>query len=812
MLERMSLLAPQWTERAAADVGTTLVEMLAYVADELSYRQDAVATEAYLEHRPSRVSLRRHARLVDYRVHDGCNARAWVQVAVGVAVVVLPAGTTLLSAVPGLPPLIEPSSRRPRGARWRRPRSCSRPSTRPCSTCDLNELPLLDLGRAGVLPAGRLHLGHAPRPPPGAARRRRGRPRRDRVPDDRRARRRGPDAAGRRPARRRDATRPTRPAALFAGGTTDVTEIRWHADDALAFPLCLSVVEGDLRDGEGLGQHRPRRPRRVGDRRPPGCLSPSRPWCGSASTGCPDGRAGRGAAAVPADAAAAPADPRGGGARGRRGGGAAHGGPQRGARHRHVRQPARGRVRHAGPRRCPTTARCVARHRSGRSAPTGMPGCSANAPGCSRCWLESPGAATRARSGPAGRAARPRARRDLRASSRRLGRRRPTCWRSRADRARVHRGDRARRHRLPSLRRRRARSAARHRAPTFVASYRVGNGVAGNVGRDGLAHAVTTVSAVTGVRNPLPAAGGVEPETGDEVRRDAPYAFQVQERAVTEADYAEVSERNPRVQRAAATFRWTGSWHTVFVTADRFGGGVLDAAFETTLRDLARAVPAWPATTSRSTRPSSCRSRSGCTCASCRASCRSDVATEVRARLSDSVLPDGGARPLPPRQPHVRAARLPLRRSCAAVHSVPGVQSVDVRDLPAPARARVERHRRRRAADGPARDRPARQRPELPRARRPRPDLRRWPVSDHDTPDTCGCCSGTTVATPAVIENRPGTQRDRVPVRDARRLPGQHARRALPQEPTRAGRRCGPVIRTTRRSRCSTPGRSPATC
>ena len=28
-------------------------------------------------------------------------------------------------------------------------------------------------------------------------------------------------------------------------------------------------------------------------------------------------------------------------------------------------------------------------------------------------------------------------------------------------------------------------------------------------------------------------------------------------------------------------------------------------------------------------------------------------------------------------------------------------------------------------------------------------------MSDHDTPDTCGCCSGTTAATPAVIENRP---------------------------------------------------------
>jgi len=49
---------------------------------------------------------------------------------------------------------------------------------------------------------------------------------------------------------------------------------------------------------------------------------------------------------------------------------------------------------------------------------------------------------------------------------------------------------------------------------------------------------------------------------------------------VTEADYASMSERDPDVQRAAATFRWTGSWHTVFITADRVGGAAVDADFE----------------------------------------------------------------------------------------------------------------------------------------------------------------------------------------------------------------------------------------
>src|SRR4029077_19199669 len=53
-------------------------ELLAYVGDHLSYYQDAVATESYLGTARRRISLRRHARLVDYVLHEGCNARAFV--------------------------------------------------------------------------------------------------------------------------------------------------------------------------------------------------------------------------------------------------------------------------------------------------------------------------------------------------------------------------------------------------------------------------------------------------------------------------------------------------------------------------------------------------------------------------------------------------------------------------------------------------------------------------------------------------------------------------------------------------------------
>lgn len=80
ILDRMSLNVPGWTERHVPDLGVALVEALAYEADFLSYYQDAVATEAYLNTARQRISVRRHARLVDYRLHEGCNARAFVAI------------------------------------------------------------------------------------------------------------------------------------------------------------------------------------------------------------------------------------------------------------------------------------------------------------------------------------------------------------------------------------------------------------------------------------------------------------------------------------------------------------------------------------------------------------------------------------------------------------------------------------------------------------------------------------------------------------------------------------------------------------
>jgi hypothetical protein len=80
IFDRLALVMPDWKERHVPDIGVTLVELLAYTGDYLSYYQDAVATEAYLDTARQRISVRRHARLVDYQMSEGCNARARVTI------------------------------------------------------------------------------------------------------------------------------------------------------------------------------------------------------------------------------------------------------------------------------------------------------------------------------------------------------------------------------------------------------------------------------------------------------------------------------------------------------------------------------------------------------------------------------------------------------------------------------------------------------------------------------------------------------------------------------------------------------------
>ena len=107
----------------------------------------------------------------------------------------------------------------------------------------------------------------------------------------------------------------------------------------------------------------------------------------------------------------------------------------------------------------------------------------------------------------------------------------------------------------------------------FQATYRIGNGPAGNVGRETITYLVLRDESLSGVsvrpRNPLAAGGGTAPEPIALAKLLAPFAFRSRrERAITADDYAELAQRNAAIQRAAGELRWTGSWYEARVSVD----------------------------------------------------------------------------------------------------------------------------------------------------------------------------------------------------------------------------------------------------
>ena len=117
----------------------------------------------------------------------------------------------------------------------------------------------------------------------------------------------------------------------------------------------------------------------------------------------------------------------------------------------------------------------------------------------------------------------------------------------------------------------------------FRAVYRIGNGAAGNVGAGTITHIVFRNNLPNGVaiglRNPLPATGGTNPEPIVEAKLFAPNTFRKElQRAITADDYARIVMRDfsQKVQRAAATLRWTGSWFEVLVAIDPLGTETAD--------------------------------------------------------------------------------------------------------------------------------------------------------------------------------------------------------------------------------------------
>jgi hypothetical protein len=527
MLDRLSLLAPGWYERSAADVGVVLVELMAYAADNLSYRQDAIANEAYLATAHKRVSVRRHARLVDYALHDGCNARAWVQVK-ATSDQVLPKGTPLLTRSGNLPVQLASNSKDVRDA-LAAGATVFETAHEIELFPDLNELSLYTWGDLGCcLPRGATHAtlrGEHPRLKPNDVL----------VFQEVRSpttfEKEDADRARRWAVRLTDVKRAVDPSGgLFEEPPVNVpravTEIYWDAADALPFPLCVSVQERPgLEVSVALGNivladhGRTVRDERLGT--------------------VPEQRLRRAAAAAGAQSC-----------------------------HRAEGEPIPARFRPALASAPLTQGFDLAGElRVALAQDEGWRPASA-------LLVRDPHDAlplvTELRGEIESVASNWTARRDLLASD----------------------GDatdfvvETENNGIALLR---FGDDVHGRRPdpgtAFTATYRVGNGSSGNVGADTIAHIVSNVSGVfDAVTNPMPALGGIDPEDVDAARRDAPEAFRTQERAVTTADYAAAAERRADVQRAAATFRWTGSWHTVFVTADRFGGAAVDARFEARLR------------------------------------------------------------------------------------------------------------------------------------------------------------------------------------------------------------------------------------
>lgn len=609
MLDRMSATIPGWRERNTADVGVMLVELLAYAGDHLSYHQDAVANEAYLGTAQRRISVRRHARLLDYRISDGRNARVWIAVAFsGPAGTLMPAGTQLMTRVEGLPqPLISAEQADAAwidGARifhtltdrtldpelswiepytWGDDRCClPRGATRATLINDDNRL--RNLARGDVLIFSEVTSPSTGLPA-------------DADPAHRHAVRltsvRGTDGSISDP--------------LYAeqGGhaaAQRLLEIEWDPEDALPFPVSLWRVEaqpGTIEQrGSGAGtvvvQGTNLRRLRIVIRIVAGGAPGSATFAWSADGGRHFG------AAQPLPVAPYSDGPSGIVVR-------FAGAFVAGDEYAFGPRPAtvvlgnvvladHGRIFHE---LLPTPLDDIEyRPRLGRFPLTQQPGI-VDSGGQTRLFPVDASARAAAVAVESN---------DVRAAIVLVPSGTPDAisllfapesgaevWRPVPDimesdafapdfvvevdndgSAWLRFGDDVRGRRPAAI-------------EQLEAWYRVGNGSEGNIAAGTIAHIVvdplqpTQFAQVDRVTNPLAAGGGDDPETIEQVKVRAPQAFRVQERAVTVADYALIAERHPGVAAATATRRWTGSWYTIFVTIDRVGGLDVDAPFRAEL-------------------------------------------------------------------------------------------------------------------------------------------------------------------------------------------------------------------------------------
>lgn len=122
----------------------------------------------------------------------------------------------------------------------------------------------------------------------------------------------------------------------------------------------------------------------------------------------------------------------------------------------------------------------------------------------------------------------------------------------------------------------------------FEVTYRVTAGAVGNVAADTVSIVGRELSTVLlAATNPFPAGGGADRETLAQIRAAAPQAFRARQfRAVRAEDYTAAAKELPWVLDAGTRIRWTGSWLSVFTTAQPPTGEAPSPAQRSELIDL----------------------------------------------------------------------------------------------------------------------------------------------------------------------------------------------------------------------------------
>ncbi|HEY2853203.1 MAG TPA: baseplate J/gp47 family protein [Gemmatimonadaceae bacterium] len=96
LMSAMGQRVPGWRPTSEADFDQTLIDLFAVAGDELSDYQDRVMNEAYFASARKRVSIARHARLMDYHIHQGNQASTWLALSLAPAKSgTLPGGLTV---------------------------------------------------------------------------------------------------------------------------------------------------------------------------------------------------------------------------------------------------------------------------------------------------------------------------------------------------------------------------------------------------------------------------------------------------------------------------------------------------------------------------------------------------------------------------------------------------------------------------------------------------------------------------------------------------------------------------------------------